>query len=464
MQGYGVFMEEGPADWQILQQEHGKADTTLSGCWRVRPEDRGDGAWDPRVMVRIVYENNNSPVLPWTAAETDVEKDALTGTWKLSLQIPAGGLYRIETGLSNGIRDPRVWLLRGDVRLHTGVGNVFIIAGQSNAAGYGRDSAWDPTHTDVHLLRNCGRWDLAAHPLNETTGAADAANAEAADSGTSPYLTFGRMFRALSGLPVGLVATALGGSPMRSWVNRQDGCLYRNMIRRIHEAGGHMAGILWYQGCSDTDTAEQAENYLSAFSEMVGDLRSDLGWDVPFFTFQLNRCIHSPNDSIRWSMVREAQREAAHCLKEVYVLPTIDCSISDLIHNRSSANVMLGERLASQCAAVLCGGRPWFAPDIESAAVQGNAVTLTFSNVTFGLETFSRLPEEYFCITDENGAVPISGWQTEGNEIRLLLSKAVQGDVLLSYESGSDPMQPPICDSTTYLPVLAFYNFPVQNN
>jgi hypothetical protein len=39
MEGYGVFLQEGPQDWQILQQRNGSAAVLLGGSWRVRPED-----------------------------------------------------------------------------------------------------------------------------------------------------------------------------------------------------------------------------------------------------------------------------------------------------------------------------------------------------------------------------------------------------------------------------------------
>lgn len=39
---------------------------------------------------------------------------------------------------------------------HIGVGDLYVIAGQSNAAGYGKDSIYNPSEIEVHLLRNRG--------------------------------------------------------------------------------------------------------------------------------------------------------------------------------------------------------------------------------------------------------------------------------------------------------------------
>ncbi len=52
--------------------------------------------------------------------------------------IPAGGLYRIESCLKEEKNTPLEWATRGDCVEHFGVGDLFVIAGQSNAVGYGK--------------------------------------------------------------------------------------------------------------------------------------------------------------------------------------------------------------------------------------------------------------------------------------------------------------------------------------
>ena len=47
-------------DWQIIQQENGKADIYLSGCWIL--ETRIDHM---KVLVRIVKEDTGNAVIPW---------------------------------------------------------------------------------------------------------------------------------------------------------------------------------------------------------------------------------------------------------------------------------------------------------------------------------------------------------------------------------------------------------------
>ena len=87
--------------------------------------------------------------------------------WHVAFDVPAGGLYRVETYMEyegwDGLSSTR-----GDMVHNIGVGDVFVAAGQSNAAGRAKDPIEDGPELGVHLLRPSGRWDLATHPLGET--------------------------------------------------------------------------------------------------------------------------------------------------------------------------------------------------------------------------------------------------------------------------------------------------------
>ena len=88
---YGVTIASGPVDWQIVQQVGGKADIELAGSYKKK--EKGDFQ---EVYVRIVQEESGENILFWKKAETDETKSL----WKIRMEdIPAGGLYRIESCL-----------------------------------------------------------------------------------------------------------------------------------------------------------------------------------------------------------------------------------------------------------------------------------------------------------------------------------------------------------------------------
>lgn len=465
---FGVTLLNSPADWEILQHENGFAPVTISGIWSVPKAALEVGVKSVQPMIRLMSEEDNSPIIPWTNMSFTQDSNEFSGTFGITLSFPAGGLYRIETGLDTYSTNPQYhWVFRGDVRLHIGVGNLFIIAGQSNSAGYGKDSAMDAPSLQVHTFRNCGRWDLAAHPLNESTYTAEErCNREMGVSGTSPYISFGRNFYTLSSYPVGLIPVALGGSPLKRWDKSQVGDLYKNMMDQLQAMETKFAGMLWYQGCSDT-SQEEASRYERVFTKFVEDVRSDLGYELPIFTFQLNRQINGTNQHC-WGIVREAQRIAAINIPGVYILPTLNCPLSDGIHNSSHSNVMLGEKLAKLCGHILCGTRQFQAPMITSATLEyGRADTpsilLHFDNVQREFMLYSdQNKDNGFLIEDALGeiaCVKVLLSAEYPNCIALLLSRKPKGACVVSFGWDACPSFIPPVDGVTYLPPVAFYRY-----
>lgn len=326
------------------------------------------------------------------------------GSWEAELRVPQGGLYRIETALDTKSEAPEASrMFGGDMRLHLGVGDVFVIAGQSNAAGFGMDAAPDAPDLRVHLFRNRGAWDLATHPMNESSGADDSLNAEIGCCGTSPWLSFARGLADATDCPVGLVQTAMGGQSIDRWDERVNGDLMKNLLRRVRLAGGKAAGVLWYQGCTDA-VPEKAQRYEEQFAAVAARLRRALG-SVPIFTMQLNRCLRPDGDDASWGAVREAQRRAARDIPGVYVLPTSDLPMSDYIHNSSCGNVRLGLRAAQLCAEALRRRDVCRAPDLIAARGSARRVELEFSGAPQGFVVLGEYAaRQAFTVTDNSGS------------------------------------------------------------
>lgn len=469
----GVILTTAPDDWAVIQKDGDFGTIVLKGRYSVPEAALNVGVKYAVPVVRIMHEENNYPVIPWTPANFSLQdEERFTGTFEITLTLPKGGLYRIETGLDSASTDGiYTWMFRGDVRFHIGVGNLFVVAGQSNAAGFGQDWGGDAPSLGVHVLRNNNRWALAAHPLNESTDAGDDnANTELRVSGTSPWISFGRHFQQISGCPVGLIVCAKGGSPIDLWDKSGTGSLYWNMLRKVRNLtpGNGIpapAGILWYQGCADTINGS-FEVYEEKYHNLISNVRSDLGYDIPFFTFQLNREIDSPYQK-GWAVIREVQRRTALCVPKVYVLPTLNCALSDPVHNASVSNTLLGERMAKLCGCVLCNAPSFMAPDIHSAElIQEDQILLRFKGVVQSIFLYSRNPSECgFYIEDSLGEVPpysIIPAPGISNGLLLTLDREIQGNAFVSFCHEPVPSFVPPVDAVTYLPLLSFYKFPLE--
>lgn len=458
---FGVIIKEGPQNWQIIQQINGNAEIRLSGSWILKEGFNGD----VKVFVRIVREDSGDSVVKWMECE---HFDG--GRWSAAIKnIPVGGLYRIETCLAfSGNNWAIEWGFRGDMIHHIGVGDLYVIAGQSNAVGYGKDPIYDPPEIGVHLFRNNGEWDLASHPLNDSTDTIHNENTELVNSGYSPYIKFSKILKKNLGYPIGLIQAALGGSDLAAWNTDENGYLYRNMFRKIKLCGGRIKGVLWYQGCSDADGGSH-DKYLQRFKGFVSNLRKDLpDQELPFLTVQLNRRVGVGDEmkNIGWGSVREAQRQAARVISNIYVVPALDCSLSDDIHNSSAANIMLGERLAKMALSKIYAKKyACCAPDLSRAVLAGeNKICLMFDNVYGRLSTFGMCIDEMpFTVVDEEGKAGITNCEVkDGNTIVLELDRKLKGKVFVhgAYEQNPKYFLPH--DIETHLPMLAFYRVKLE--
>ena len=464
---FGVFIDKGPQPWQIIQQENKAAAISISGRWDFNVIANIDetNIQNVRVFAAVFDEQDGRQVIPWEPACVNHD-----GTWSHTFQsVPAGGLYRIETGLRMAGGDPsHDWDFRGDMIHHIGVGDLFVIAGQSNAVGYAKDCIFDPPEMGIHMLRASGQWDIATHPLGDSTNTVHEENTDFSNTGHSPYIAFAKAIKEKVGYPIGLLPTALGGSCIRQWDTDQDGFLWREMMGVIDMAGGKIAAILWYQGCTDGDTQEQSEAYLTNFTKVVQKTRDALDAPrLPWFTVQANRQMNpstlKPGHDVFWALVREAQRQAALTIPNVYVIPSLDCTVSDGIHNTAAAQMMMGRRLARQVLAKHYGlpiACP--VPDIYMAekAAGGHQLILHFTDVEEMLVDRKGRPDNIFHIEDGKGVVPITGMRTEkGDAITLELGRATEGRTCVSALWACEPDPGFPVESMMRTPILSFFRF-----
>lgn len=327
------------SDFQIFQRNaEGYADITVKGEWK---QTLSEGV---HVETRVIREDDSVTVVPWTVCELNGEE--YSGT----LKVPEGGLYRIETCVRG---QGGYWNSTFRRWHHVGVGDIYITAGQSNMTGYGRDFAYDPPVLGVHEFANYGGWEIATHPVADPEDTKYGFPEDA--TGTSPVLSFGRRLHERLGIPVGVVPTAIGGSPLSIWHPGEDASAFRAIEARL-ESIGEFKGFIWYQGC--TDANENADKYYDRFAEMVRLWNEKLGFH-PVLTVQLNKWTAGDDKSLvhdrQWGIIREAQRKAGTELEGVYVVPALDLPMSDGIHNCSGANVIIGERLANVALAEIYG-------------------------------------------------------------------------------------------------------------
>lgn len=451
---------EGASDFRIYQQDaSGRADIAIAGMWDEEP-----GGRDLQLHARLLREYDYLPATPelnWRPVD-----ELGRGTWRHTLRgVPAGGLYQVQTRLAWTGADGLAAGRTTDTVHHVGVGDLWIVAGQSNASGTGRGAADDPPELGVHVLRNDETWGLAVHPLNEPRGT-DHPNRDGGP-GTSPYLAFARTLRRELGYPIGLVQTAKGGSALVEWHPDEGAApLWHNMVHCVRLAGGRVRGMAWYQGCSDGGrfTPLDAWTYLDRWTAFLTHVRAEFG-DIPVVTTQINRWTdidHEVRVRKSFSVIREMQRRAGR-LPGVCVVPSLDIPLSDGIHNSSSGNLILGQRLGRAALGFVYGRPlPWRAPDVRAARrdKDGRTVRLEFDGVTSQL-LFLGFGRDEFVVEDSEGNVGIEAAACEGCTVVLSLARPLAGEAQVHGAYDVDPTWT-LRDYDTNLPALAFCGLEIK--
>jgi sialate O-acetylesterase len=168
-------------------------------------------------------------------------------------------------------------------------------------------------------------------------------------------VAFAQEMHRLTGVPQGVLACAHGGTSMAQWdptlTTPSGSTLYSATLRRVHKNGGRVAGIAWYQGCSDAWPGAAAV-YTEAMVALVKAFRRDCkDGKLPFVLVQI-ASVHGwdPNNIASWNSIQEQQRKLPERLPRVLTVPAIDLGLDDGIHISGEDQQRLGRRLAGAMA------------------------------------------------------------------------------------------------------------------
>lgn len=442
-----LTVEKGLSSHQVFQaRDGGGALIEVSGP---APE-RGT------IQARITEETGHE-ILPWANVGMSDGK-----AWKATVvSVPVGGPYTVELRLV----DARENEIASAVFEQVFVGDLWVLAGQSNMQGVGNREDCETPHPKVQMLGLDDVWRTAEEPLHYLAEAVDPALQVPKDAqereraradkpkwkkGAGLGLTFAKEMVERTGRPVGLIPCALGGSSIVQWdpKDRDKGgeSLYGAMVRRIRLAGGKVRGVLWYQGESDAHP-ERLRTYRDAFRTLVTALRSDVGDpNLPVFFVQISRFVTDNADPVLWSGMRMEQLHAEVDLPNVDMVAAIDLPLDDLIHIGTPGLKVLGYRLANVAQRHLYGGNVTHGPRFETAVVEkgpyGQYIRVVFRDVNGALKASGRLHGFSVSSGAEGADVPVVYRQdvdpANPTHVRVWITKLPE-DPHLWYGRGLDP-------------------------
>ena len=380
------------------------------------------------------------------------------GAWTAEIAaIPMGGPYKIE------LRSGPAPVTAFDNIL---VGDLWVLAGQSNMEGVGDLVDVQPSDPKIHSFDLADTWLIAKEPLHTLVSAVDRvhwprnANQEPVRTegdaltrynekrkkGASLGLPFAAEMLRKNGVPIGLIPCAHGGTSMAQWDpalrDRGGDSLYGGMIRRVGVIGGKVAGVLWYQGESDANP-KAAPIFAQKFTELIAAIRSDFGQpDLPFYYVQLGRFINTQNIA-EWNQIQEAQRLAELAIPHTGMIAAIDASLDDGIHVNTQDHKRLGKQFATLVQGSLKRGpRPVSAKVEPGIHPNTSFLRVTYSDVNGRLESGGRISG--FSIHSPQGEALTVVFKTivdpaDPSAILLVFAGKLPEGAVLHYGFGKDP-------------------------
>ncbi len=440
----------GLADYQVYQRDDGdQADIRFSGtCSLAGAVQLRGRVLDSRLFVTVVE---------WQKI-AEIKSGRFTA---VIAGVPVGGPFIVEVAAARSNGENISLLQRQNIL----VGDLWILAGQSNMQGVGE---LDRAETSSILVNSYGydeRWAVASEPLHWLLDSVDPVHQlgltgkaltdarlgmkKNAQVGAGLGLAFAKAMVLATQVPVGLVPCAHGGTSMEEWdpAKKEAGgqSLYGSMYRRFAAVGGKVKGVLWYQGESDASAAA-APLYSRRMQNLLQAIRRDFkAPDLPFYYVQIGRfCIS--NDNGYWNDIREQQRSLAKSIPHTGLVAAIDLELDDLIHVSTDGLKRLGQRLANLALRDLFGRQDLASgPELDGVTLvpfRFSRFRLTFANCNGMLRSSGRVSG--FTIRDSHGSdlhlIYKMAVAEDGRAIDLYLREAPPAGAMLWYGYGLDPL------------------------
>lgn len=202
----------------------------------------------------------------WTAMGT-VSGGNFSGT--LSNQTQGQGTLEVRFTNDTGISASSAYV---------GIGDVFIVAGQSNASGYGTNNqSYSHATLKATMLGNDYNWKELVDPTDSKINQVDSVSAETGTPGGSVWPLLATLFMANQGVPCAFVPCAWGGADVLSWqpgANHEDRTtLYGSMNYRAIQTGVKV--VLLHLGERDALIGTSQATYNSLLDSFANAVNTD---------------------------------------------------------------------------------------------------------------------------------------------------------------------------------------------
>jgi len=250
-----------PIELQVVQRDNqDQAQVTVRGTLT--------GITDAVIETKADLQSDASrgQAIAWTpiTQKTDLGNGRFSGEITLS----AGGWYTVSIRARRGDK-----VIAQSKVSNVGIGDVFITAGQSNSANYGKPRQ---KAKDSRVVYYNGKTYLPAQdPIPDGSG-----------GGGSVWPILGDHIASSQEIPVCFRSTTLTWTEVKNWMPPSTK-LYKNLAASVAKLGPNgVRAVLWHQGESDSLVKTSAKVYHDRLKTIIRTLNDDTGYSIPWFVAQ----------------------------------------------------------------------------------------------------------------------------------------------------------------------------------
>jgi sialate O-acetylesterase len=406
----------------------------------------------------------NIAIKPSWDTTTYFTKATSGAKWETVINTPkAGGTFTITVkGNNNSI-------IIEDVL----IGEVWLASGQSNME---MNINWGMKYDEEvkNAANNQIRFfhipkSTSIFPLEDVRAEWVVCTAETMKNFSTAAYFFGKKINEQLNVPVGLISACWGGTPAEVWTPEDvvlndkilkeaaaklktfdwwpstPGYAYNAMIAPLTKF--EIAGAIWYQGESNTETAA---TYQQLFTAMISAWRKKWNNDFPFYFVQIAPYSYGTNNIC--ALLREAQTKSTALAKTGMVVT------SDLVDNINDIHPKLkkevGERLANYALADNYGKTniAFKSPVYKTMQIEKNKIRINFSDADKGLMIKGTTATDFFIAGADKNFLPATV-KLEGNTV-IVFNKNIKEPVAVRFGFSNTAM--PNLFSADGLPVNLF--------
>ena len=163
-----------------------------------------------------------------------------------------------------------------------GIGDLYVIAGQSNASGRGQrlNRAKHPT-LKAGLFGNDDHWGPLVDPTDGAAGQVDLVSKDPDAAGSVWPLVATRLMRR-EAVPVAFIPCSAGSTTIAGWQRSavdpsSPQTLFGSMVRRVRAVGGRVRAVLFWQGELDARLLTSRSAYAARLARLAVDVREATG-------------------------------------------------------------------------------------------------------------------------------------------------------------------------------------------